>query len=97
MTTLERINQLSAERTRLYRHAAAEEPACPRRVQRLHEVVRELEELWERRRRERAGRREGVDLLVDRAYARAYGEGYDDPISPSSEGQGSREGAMLAA
>ncbi len=83
MTTLERINQLSAERLRLYR-AVSQGQAALGRTERLHEVVRELEELWERRRLERAGCREGIDLLVERAYARAYGEGYDAVIGTSS-------------
>ena len=80
--TIDRINQLSAERARLYREATNGHRGDPEVLVRLHVLDAEIERLWELRRRERAGRRDGIDLLVDRAYEQAYGRRYEDAVSP---------------
>jgi len=45
---------------------------------RIEQIDGELDLLWEQRRRERAGRRDGIDLLVHRAYERTYGADYEE-------------------
>ena len=82
MTTIDRINQLSTERTRLYSQVANGRRGDTALLQRIHEIDAELKDLWERRRQERAGRPEGIDLLVERSYERAYGRGFDDAVAP---------------
>jgi hypothetical protein len=65
--TIDRINQLSEERLRLTCEATNGHRGDPAVLQRIAAISRELEALWEERRRERAGRREGIDQLVDNA------------------------------
>jgi hypothetical protein len=96
-TTIDRINQLSAERSKLYRMARNGHLGNPDLRRRTDEITRELEILWERRRQERAGRREGIDLLVARAYERLYGSDFDDPVAPLRVGSTEDEAATLAA
>jgi len=85
-SVLDRINRLSEERSELYRSAGnggLRGPALRRCVQ---EIQVELDRLWDQRRRHRAGRLEGIDLLVQRAYERLYGRGFDTvPIPVRSE------------
>ncbi|MEX2159701.1 MAG: hypothetical protein WEB04_09900 [Dehalococcoidia bacterium] len=78
--TMDRINQLSAERSRLY--ALATNGQRGESVRRVREVSQELEVLWDRRRGELAGHRDAIELLVDRAYERVYGAGFDDVVMP---------------
>lgn len=80
--TINRINELSSERTRLYLQAGSRGRVIARSVARIQRVSRELEALWDQRRRERAGCLDGVDLIVHRAYEQAYGRHYEDTISP---------------
>ncbi len=96
-TTMNRINQLSAERSKLYSLALNGRRGDPNVRQRIAETSRELEALWEQRRQERAGRREGIDLIVDRAYERLYGRGYDEAVAPLRPGSPEDEAATLAA
>lgn len=96
-TIMDRINQLSAERSTLYRLAANGHRADPNVRLRVAQVSRELDALWERRRQERAGRREGIDLLVDRAYERLYGPGFADAVAPPHVSEGEDEALTLAA
>ena len=79
--TMERINQLSAERSRWY--AQATNGHRRESVRRVREVSQELEVLWDRRREELAGHRDVIELLVDRAYERVYGAGFDDVVGPA--------------
>ncbi len=81
-TTMERINEFSAQRSKLYRLALNGHLGDPNVRQRIDKLTRELEALWERRRQERAGRREGIDLLVDRVYEGLYGSDSDDAVAP---------------
>ncbi len=81
MTTIQRINQLSAERSQLYGLAARERRGDPTVRGRTEQIGREIEALWSERRRQRVGRPEGIDRLIDRAYERVYGQGYDDTVA----------------
>lgn len=92
-----RINQLSAERSELYRQRGNGRRRDANVLRRIQEVGHELDGLWGERRRERIGRLEGIDLLVDRAYTRAYGEDYDDAVAPPRDAASEREAATLAA
>ncbi len=90
-----RINRLTAERARLYFHAGRDRADFYGR-RRLLELDRELELLWDARRQERAGRREGIDLIIDRIYAGVYGPAFDDtPARNLVEESGDR--ALLGA
>lgn len=85
---LNRINRLSAERTELYRRAGNGRLSGSALRRRIDELDGELEALWEQRRRERAGRLEGIDLLLHRAYESLYGKDFDMiPIPVSGEGE----------
>lgn len=81
-TTLDRINQLSAERSTLYRQATNGRSGDPTVRRRVQEINAQTEALWERRRVERAGRLEGIDQLIDREYQRLYGRDYEDAVAP---------------
>ena len=93
--TMERINTLSAKRAELYRTALNGGGAGVR--QRIKDVTAELDELWDRRREERVGRLEGIDLLVDQSYAQLYGKSYQDAVAPPSVGEAEDEVAALVA
>ena len=82
-TTIDRINELSAERGRLFRQAGNGRRGDAEVLRRIKEVSEEIGRLWEERRAERAGRRDGIDLLVDRAYQDAYGRGYEEAVFPT--------------
>ncbi len=97
MTSLEHINQLTQERTKLYRlqDGKRRNPAF-RSI--IAKITGELEALWNRRRQERAGKREGIDLLIERSYESAYGPDFEDAVSPAAvESDGDDVAAMLAA
>ncbi len=96
-TTIDRLNQLSAERSKLYRLASNGHRGDPDIRRRTDEITHELEILWERRRQERAGRLEGIDLLVARAYERLYGSDFDGAVAPLRVGSTEDEAATLAA
>jgi len=81
-STIDRINQLSAERSRLFLQAGNGRRGDSKVLLRIHQISAELERLWDERRRERAGRRDGIDLLVDRAYQETYGRDFEDAVSP---------------
>ena len=95
--TLNRINRLSAERSMLYRLASNGHRGDMKVRQRIAELSRELDSLWERRRQERAGLREGVDLLVDRSYERVYGSDFDEAVAPLRSASSQDEEVTLAA
>ena len=81
--TMKRINRLTAKRAECYR-AALNGGGGARVRQRIKSLTAELAELWDRRRTERVGRLEGVDLLVERSYAQLYGKSYQDAVAPPS-------------
>lgn len=82
MTTMERINELSAERSRLYRLVDGDRRGDSAVRNRTQEIGREIDALWAERRQERAGQPEGIDLIIDRAYQRIYGPDYDNVVAP---------------
>jgi len=86
-TTIDRINQLSAERSRLYGEASNGHRGDPEVIARLHILDGELQRLWNVRRQERAGRIEGIDLLVESMYRERYGKNYEEVLSPSTVGE----------
>lgn len=79
------IDQLSGERALLYRETANGRHGDRQAIARIQEISRALEALWAQRRQQRAGRLEGIELMVDRAYASVYGEHYDHSEGPLSE------------
>lgn len=97
MDTLQRIDQLSEERSRLYRLGLGERRNDPEVRERISEITLELDKLWELRRRERVGRPEGIDRVVEEAYARIYGDDYlhNAPLAPEAEE--AREDVALVA
>jgi hypothetical protein len=97
MATVDRINQLSQERARLFREASNGHRGDPALLGRVHEIDAELEQLWELRRMERAGRAEGIDAIVDRTYARLYGAKYEESLRPLPVTEAADERAALAA
>ena len=82
MTTLERIDELTNERSRLYRLALDSAKGDVEVKRRISEISDELNELWDLRRRERVGKLEGIDLLVEQSYARIYGENFETAVAP---------------
>ena len=96
-TTIVRINKLSAERARLYGLSLNGRSGDPALRQRIGEMSRELERLWEQRRQERAGRREGIDLLIEREYQRLYGTDFEEAVAPLLVAATEDEPAVVAA
>lgn len=96
-STMERINQLSAERLELQGRASNGHRGDPVILGRIHEIDAELEQLWELRRAERAGRADGIDLLIDRYYQRIYGSKYDESLVPPAVAEAADERAAIAA
>ena len=92
-----RINLLVAERAELYRQRDNGRRRDANVLRRIREASRELDGLWDERRRERVGRLEGIDLFVDRAYTRAYGEDYDDAVAPPRVAASEDAAVTLAA
>lgn len=78
---LEQINEVTAERARLYGLAGRAAAHARNRV-RIAEISQELNKLWDDRRRERAGRLDGIDQLVDQEYRRIYGTTYEEVVRP---------------
>lgn len=96
-TTIDRINQLSAERATLFSLASNGHHGDPRVRQQIVQIGGELESLWNVRRQERAGHLEGIDLLVDRSYRQLYGRDYDDAVAPPLVGPEEEHAAAIAA
>ncbi len=96
MTTIERIDQLSNERSRLYRIAIASRRGDAELKQRVAEITGELDQLWDLRRRERVGQLDGIDLLVERSYARIYGDDYRDAVAPLAVEEEGQQIALVA-
>ena len=97
MTTMQRINELSAERSQLYRLADRYRRNDTAVRNRTQEIDHEIDALWAERRRERAGRHEGIDLYIDRAYQRIYGRDYDNVVAPQGVDAIENEEAGVAA
>lgn len=96
MTTIERIDQLSNERTRLYQIALDSRRGDRELKQRVAMITSELDQLWDLRRRERVGKLDGIDLLVERSYVQTYGEDYRDAIAPLAVEEEGQQIALVA-
>ncbi|MCH8950224.1 MAG: hypothetical protein IIB87_07600 [Chloroflexi bacterium] len=94
--TMERINSLTAKRAEFYRTALNGGGGAGVR-QRIKSLTAELGELWDRRREERVGKLEGIDLLVERSYAQLYGSNYQDAVAPPSVSEAEDEVVALVA
>jgi len=73
MRTIERINELAAERVRLFGKATNGQRGDQDLRVRISVIAAELERLWDQRRLEKAGRADGIDRLIDRQYEGLYG------------------------
>lgn len=73
METLTRINELAAERARLFRTASNGGRGDATVLTKVAMIDAELERLWNQRREERAGRAEGIDRLIEHNYEQIYG------------------------
>jgi hypothetical protein len=73
MDTMERINQLAAERARLFRSAGNGSRGDATVMTKVAIIDAELERLWAQRRAERAGRTDGIDRIIEAQYERVYG------------------------
>ena len=93
--TMERIDSLSAKRAELYSIALSGGGAGVR--QRIKDVTAELDDLWDRRRKELVGHLEGVDLLVERSYAQIYGSNFQDAVAPPRVSEAEDEVVALVA
>jgi hypothetical protein len=78
MNTMDRINELSVERAKLYRQASNGGRGNRDALARIKTIGAEIDALWEQRRVDRIGKREGIDLVIDRVYEHTYGKGYED-------------------
>ncbi len=96
MTTIERIDQLSNERSRLYRIALDSRRGDVELKQRVAKITGELDQLWDLRRRERVGQLDGIDLLVERSYVKTYGEDYRDAVAPAAVEEEGQQIALVA-
>ena len=95
-TTMEMIGRLTTERSALYQNAST--GAGDQGVrQRVREIASELEGLWNLRRQERAGTREGIDLLVHNVYQRLYGPTYESVVRPPAVAEAEDEVKGVAA
>jgi hypothetical protein len=81
---MERINQLSAERANLYRQVSNRGRGKSDIMVRIKQIGAEIDALWEQRRVDRIGKREGIDLVIDRVYEHTYGKGYEDVAVPAA-------------
>lgn len=68
--TLERINRLANEKLNIYLRASHGGLSEEDRL-RLQSIERELADLWEQRRRELAGKRDIIELWIERSYSKA--------------------------
>ncbi len=96
VTTIERIDQLSQERSRLYRIALGAGRGDQELTQHIKEITAELDQLWDLRRRERVGQLEGIDLLVEQSYEQAYGKDFEDAVAPAKVEEEGEAVAMVA-
>ena len=96
MTTIERIDQLSKERSRLFSTAVDSRRGNQESTQRTKEIMAELDQLWDLRRRERVGKLDGIDLRVERSYAKVYGDNYRDAVAPTAVEEAQETIALVA-
>jgi hypothetical protein len=95
-TTIQSIDQLSIERSRLYRIALDPRRGDEEVKQHIKDLTAELDQLWDLRRRERVGQLDGIDLLVDKSYAEIYGDNYRDAVAPAAVEEEGQAVALVA-
>jgi hypothetical protein len=97
--TMERINELSEERGRLYKQAGNGRRGDPTVQMRIKAIGKEIDQLWAARRAELSTRPQGIDAVVDQAYKSAYGSDYEEAVFPTPviEPENERQAARLAA
>ncbi len=93
---LEQIHQVTAERARLYGLAGRSAAGARNRL-RIAEISLELSKLWDDRRRERAGRLDGIDQLIDQEYRRIYGTRYQEVVRPPAVAEAEDSAPALVA
>ena len=94
--TIDRIDQLSDQRSRLYRLALDSRRGDDQLKQHIRDITAELDKLWDLRRRERVGKLDGIDLLVERSYVNAYGQDYRDAVAPAAVEEEGQAVALVA-
>lgn len=94
--TLEQINRLTAERSHMYGLAGRGAAGARTRL-RIAEISLELSELWDDRRRKRAGRSDGIDRLIDQEYRRIYGAKYEEVVRPPAVEEAEQDVPILVA
>lgn len=95
--TIDRINQLTSERLELFGQATNGRRGDPDVKARIRAIDAELQQLWEVRRHERAGRIDGVDAVVDAVYRTTYGASYEEVYRPSPVMEAADEAVLAAA
>ncbi len=95
-TTIQRIDRLSNERARLYGIALNARRGDQELSHRIKKITGDLDQLWDLRRRERVGKLDGIDLLVDRSYAQIYGKDYRDVVAPAAVEEEGKAVALVA-
>ena len=95
-TTIDRIDQLSDQRSRLYRLALDSRRGDDELKEHIRDITAELDQLWDLRRRERVGKLDGIDLLVERSYVQAYGKDYRDAVAPAAVEEDGQAVALVA-
>ncbi len=93
---LDRINEATAERATLY-GLVGRGAAHARNRLRIAEISQELSNLWDDRRRERAGHLDGIDRLVDQEYRRIYGTTYEEVARPPAVAEAEEDVPTLVA
>ena len=71
-------------------------PADRELTQHIKEITVELDQLWDLRRRERVGKLDGIDLLVEKSYVEVYGKDYRDVVAPPAVEEESQTVALVA-
>ena len=94
--TMSRINRLTEKRAKLYSAASSGRKSGAAVREQINRISAELEQLWELRRRERVGRLDGIDLLIDQSYAQIYGTRFEDVVAPPTVNDTEQDVALVA-
>lgn len=97
MEIMDRINQLTKERQELFRQASNGRRGDPGVMLRVKQLDQELERLWDLRRKERIGKLEGIDAVIDNVYRQTYGPRYEEGFRPTPVEEPSNEPVKVAA
>ena len=94
--TMNRINRLPEKRVELYKRASLGRKSGAAVREQIREISAELEQLWNLRRKERVGLLDGIDLLVERSYAKIYGTRFEDVVAPPTVSEAENDIALVA-